>query len=340
MSSGAMLSVARNAACQHARRLSTSAAAACADSNLHLNTPLLFSGPLSERLEADVYIKMDCMQPPGSFKIRGIGKTSQTAAARGVTHLVSSSGGNAGLATAFAGKQLGLPVTVVLPESTPSHVADKLKLYGATSIFHGAHWAEANDKAMELAEELNGELIHPFENEITWKGHSTVVHEIAEVMDAPPDCFVTVCGGGGLLMGILIGLKDVGWDDVPVVVAETVGADSLAQSLEAGELVTLPGITSIAKSLGATRVSEDVFHACQTLGPGLVKPWVTDDAAATRACVQFLEDHRVLVEPACGAGLAAVYEKAPALAGCNTVVVEVCGGALVDKQNLQEWLAL
>lgn len=85
---------------------------------------------------------------------------------------MSSSGGNAGLATAFAGKQLGLPVTVVLPESTPSHVADKLKLYGATSIFHGAHWAEANDKAMELAEELNGELIHPFENEITWKGNT------------------------------------------------------------------------------------------------------------------------------------------------------------------------
>lgn len=72
---------------------------------------------------------MDAMQPPGSFKIRGIGKTAQAAAARGVTQLVSSSGGNAGLATAFAGQQLGLPVTVVLPESTPQFVAAKLALY-------------------------------------------------------------------------------------------------------------------------------------------------------------------------------------------------------------------
>jgi hypothetical protein len=88
-----------------------------------------------------VYVKMDCMQPPGSFKIRGIGKTAQEAAARGVTHLVSSSGGNAGLATAYAGQQLGLPVTVVLPESTPRFVAGKLAQYGATAIFHGEHWA-------------------------------------------------------------------------------------------------------------------------------------------------------------------------------------------------------
>ena len=78
---------------------------------------------------------------------------------------------------------------------------------------------------------------------------------------------------------------------------------------------------------------------CLSHRPGLVKPWVTQDAAAARACVQFLEDHRVLVEPACGAGLAAVYEKSQALDGCNSVVVEVCGGALVDRETLQEWLA-
>jgi len=327
-------------ACRHVRLLATfSGESASSSNNLHLNTPLLFSGPLSERLGADVYIKMDCMQPPGSFKIRGLGKTAQAAAARGVTHLVSSSGGNAGLATAYAGKQLGLPVTVVLPESTPRHIADKLALYGASAIFHGEHWAEANEKALTLAETLNGELIHPFEKESTWKGHASVVHEIADVLEAKPDAIVTVCGGGGLLMGILMGLDDVGWSEVPVVVAETDGADSMAQSLQAGELVTLPGIASIAKSLGATRVSEAVFNECQIRGPDLVRPWVTDDAAATRACLQFLEDHRVLVEPACGAGLAAVYERSPLLDGCNTVVVEVCGGALVENKNLREWMA-
>lgn len=191
---------------------------------------------------------------------------------------------------------------------------------------------------MTLAEELDGELIHPFEKESTWAGHATVIHEVANELKAPPDAIVTVCGGGGLLMGILLGLKDVGWETTPVVVAETAGADSLAVSLSSGKLETLPGITSIAKSLGATRVSEPVFDECMRLGPDLVKSWVTTDAAATKACVQFLEDHRVLVEPACGAGLAAVYEQSPALDGCNTVLVEVCGGALADTQGLQQWL--
>ena len=117
-----------------------------------------------------------------------------------------------------------------------------------------------------------------------------------------------------------------------MVVAETQGANALAASLEAGELVTLDGITSIAKSLGAATVSETVFNRCMDLGGDKVRPWVTTDEVATRACATFLDDHRVLVEPACGAGLAAVYEQSPQLTSLNlstsdTVVVEVCGGS-------------
>jgi L-serine/L-threonine ammonia-lyase len=86
-----------------------------------------------------------------------------------------------------------------------------------------------------------------------------------------PDAIVTVCGGGGLLLGILQGLEDVGWEGTPVLVAETAGADSLNQSLAAGELVTLPAITSVAKSLGARRISETAFNKCRDLGPSKVR---------------------------------------------------------------------
>jgi L-serine/L-threonine ammonia-lyase len=136
-----------------------------------------------------------------------------------------------------------------------------------------------------LVEELTGVLIHPFEGELTWEGHKTVVHELHEDLDGhAPDAIVTVCGGGGLLQGILLGLEDVGWEKkVPVVVAETAGAESLATSLKSGKLVTLPGISSIAKSLGATTVSKGMFENCTVRV--YRQDFAIEDAIGSHACL-------------------------------------------------------
>merc|ERR1712226_124385 len=94
----------------------------------------------------------------------------------------------------------------------------------------------------------------------------------------------------------------------------------------------------VDKSLGATRLSETVFERCLSLkDKGLVKPWVMHDSAAIEAVARFADDHRVMVEPACGAALASIYARSPALAGCKTVVVEVCGGAIVNRALLDGW---
>ena len=90
---------------------------------LHVRTPLLLSQPMSAALGRDVYVKLDALQPSGSFKLRGIGYACQAAVRRGATTLVSSSGGNAGLAVAYSGQRLGAPVAVVVPETTPSSSA-------------------------------------------------------------------------------------------------------------------------------------------------------------------------------------------------------------------------
>jgi len=111
----------------------------------------------------------------------------------------------------------------------------------------------------------------------------------------------------------------------------------MANSLDAGDLVTLPSIASIATSLGARTVSRQVFERCRELGPERVQPFVTTDEAAIGSCIWLARDHRVLVEPACGAAIAAVIERSPALSGCKLVVVEVCGGALVDVAALTAW---
>eukprot|EP00039_Didymoeca_costata_P030278 m.28745 g.28745 ORF g.28745 m.28745 type:complete len:312 (-) comp8030_c0_seq1:1960-2895(-) len=305
---------------------------------LHVRTPLIKSIPLSAKYGASVFLKLDNLQPSGSFKIRGIGKTVQNAVAKGTKHIMSSSGGNAGLAAAYAGYKLGVPVTVVLPHSAPAMVTDALQLYNAEAIFHGSQWSEAHAHAQALAADLNAHLVHPFAEETTWDGHSTIVDELVEDMPEPPDALVTVCGGGGLLMGLLRGLQRAQWSHIPTVVVETKGADSLAQSLQKKELVTLPGIESIAKTLGAATVDETMFKECLTLGSDKVRPWVTPDSAAVRACAEFLDDHRFLVEPSCGAGLASIYEKSPALGDSKRIVVIVCGGSLITRGLLEDFL--
>eukprot|EP00747_Dinoflagellata_sp_TGD_P214031 gnl/TRDRNA2_/TRDRNA2_86931_c0_seq2.p1 gnl/TRDRNA2_/TRDRNA2_86931_c0~~gnl/TRDRNA2_/TRDRNA2_86931_c0_seq2.p1 ORF type:complete len:358 (+),score=48.98 gnl/TRDRNA2_/TRDRNA2_86931_c0_seq2:104-1075(+) len=306
---------------------------------LHVETPLIHSEPLSRHLGAEVHLKMDCLQPPGSFKIRGVGATVQEAAAAGAKCVICSSGGNAGLAAAYAGRRLGIPVTVVLPTTTPSDVHDRLRAYGADVVVHGNVWDEADRHARQLVEEKHGAYVHPFEQPSTWRGHATLVEEIQRQLPRAPDAIVTCVGGGGLLMGILEGLKaSASWgSSTRVVACETEGAASMAGSIAAGELIKLPAITSIAKSLGAQRVSATIFERCRELGPDRVRPFVMSDAAAIAACLRLSAEHRVLVEPACGAALAAVTEKSEALKGCDLVVVEVCGGAVVDIPSLARW---
>lgn len=319
---------------------------------LHVRTPLIISKPMSEVLGRDVYLKLDALQPSGSFKLRGIGYTCQKAIAEGANALVSSSGGNAGLATAYAGQRLGAPTTVVVPETTPEFIRDRLRSLGATVVVHGSQWSEAHAHAVALNDDVRGKLVHPYDDVDTWTGHATVVHEIKADLEAagcatPPAAIVTCVGGGGLLAGILQGLDEVGWaSGCPVIAAETIGADSLATSIDAGSLQTLPAITSVAKSLGAASPSPRVLEMALARGAahgsnGLVRPWRTSDEFAVRACVRMADDHRVLVEPACGAALSAVYggpngtcEALDGLSGDGPVVVEVCGGAIVDLGTL------
>ena len=95
---------------------------------LHLKTPLIKSLPLSRKYGAPVYLKLDNLQPPGSFKIRGIGLTCQKAKENGFKKIVGSSGGNAGMAMAYAANQLSMPLTLFIPKSTPQMMVDLIKV--------------------------------------------------------------------------------------------------------------------------------------------------------------------------------------------------------------------
>lgn len=299
---------------------------------LHQETPLFESQAMSRASGRPVWLKLEAVQPPGSFKIRGIGLACQEHARRGARRFISSSGGNAGIAVAHAGRKLGVPVIVVVPESTGETAKSKILQEGAEVMVHGATWDEANARALSMVRESDA-FLHPFDDPLVWKGHSTVADEIVR-SGVRPAAIVLSVGGGGLLSGVVQGLHRNGWTDVPIIAVETAGADSLARSLKAGSRVKLESITSIATTLGALQVCEEAI-ACSNRHP--LRSAVVTDRAAVEACLRFVADHRIVTEPACGASLAVVYDPAPEVAACESVLVIVCGGAGVSVEQLHKW---
>jgi L-serine/L-threonine ammonia-lyase len=297
---------------------------------LHMKTPLARTAAASG---ATVWLKMEHAQPSGSFKLRGIGHACAAHVARGAARLVTSSGGNAGLAVAYSAQQLATPALVVVPENAPARAIEKIRAFGADVDVHGASWQEAHEEA--LTRVGSGAYIHPFDDPLVWAGHATLMDEV--VADGVrPDAVVLSVGGGGLLCGIAEGMMRNGLGDTPIIAVETVGAHSLAASVTSQEHVTLPAITSLANTLGAKRVADAAFALTQSAARD-VRSLVVTDAAAVDACLRLHEDHTVVVEPACGAALAPVYAGSEVLAGCQDVLVVVCGGTGVTLDQLNAW---
>ncbi|XP_063171603.1 L-serine dehydratase/L-threonine deaminase [Candoia aspera] len=308
---------------------------------LHVNTPLRESVLLSKLAGTKVYLKLECAQPTGSFKIRGIGNFCKTWVERGCKHFVSSSGGNAGLAVAYSARMLGIPATIYVPSSTPAFTIERLKEEGSSVCVEGKVLTESTKAAKELVKN-NPEWVYvpPFDDPLIWEGHMSLVREMKEQMVSKPGALALSVGGGGMLCGVIQGLREVGWDDVPVVALETKGAHSLNAALAAGKLVMLPQITSIATTLGVSIVAAETLKLAQE-HPTLSV--VVTDQEAVEALEKFVDDEKILVEPACGAALAIVYSRVvqklqaegklkPHL---DSLVVVVCGGNNITLAQLQ-----
>jgi len=300
---------------------------------LYIETPLIESLPLSKHLGVPVYLKMEAMQPSGSFKNRGIGHICSNYAKKGARQLICSSGGNAGLAVAYSGRKLGVPVKVIVPETTSLLMIRKIELEGAEVVVKGKVWDEADMYARSLVDGADSVYIHPFDHPMIWEGHSTMIEEVFR-SGVRPGAVVVAIGGGGLFCGVLEGLHKVGWDDIPVITVETEGAASFAASLKAGKVVKLKEIKTIATSLGAKEIAHAAFEWTKK---HQVYSEIVTDRAAVEAVLKFADDHRVLVEPACGAALSVVYNQSALLHRIRSILVIVCGGSGVSRAMISDW---
>jgi L-serine/L-threonine ammonia-lyase len=293
--------------------------------------------------------------------------------------VISSSGGNAGLAvTTVARNMPQMDVSVVVPETTKPIVVEKLRSLGAEVTIHGKNWNAADELARKWVDDAkkSGEgafYISPYDNPLLWTGHSTVIDEIiTQLLEQNREsgqkkigAVIASVGGGGLLCGILEGiernyhsLNEIRSKMVrgsKVVACETDGAASFAASFNSsdGSIIRLDSINSIASSLGALQVTPAVIQRCRrhrdrgeisSSGEDVIS-YVCTDEEAVQGCVQFSSDHRMLVEPACGASLAPLYSDRLRTKlldklkddESSVIVVEVCGGSGVDLDLLIEW---
>jgi len=320
-------------------------------------------------------LKLEHLQPSGSFKSRGIGNyllshlpdriysassssastpsASSEAMNHPEVHFYSSSGGNAGLACVTAAVALSCPCTVVVPMSTKPLMIAKLRAAGAHDVIQmGASWADADQYLREvlLMEDKTGVYVPPFDHPDVWAGNSTLIPELVEQMNSlgtAPTAIVCSVGGGGLFCGIKQGLTKAPstWEDTRVIAVETYGAESLYAAVEADKLVTLDGITSQATSLGAVRVAQKAFeYARESQGPNPVSCIRVTDEQAAAACVAIADKERTIVELACGASVAAVLDK-PSLTQVlgrevtsdDVIVIILCGGSNVTVEMLAAW---
>ncbi|ASQ46010.1 pyridoxal-phosphate dependent enzyme [Legionella clemsonensis] len=302
-----------------------------ATTQLYDETPLIHSQFIKNTYGREVFFKLEALQPTGSFKIRGIGKLCQHYKKEGVTQFVASSGGNAGIAVAYAGMKLGIPATVFIPKTSHQIYVDEIKAYGAQVVVGGEVWDEAHQAALSFAAQQQAAYIPPFDHPIIWEGHASIIHEVVANKHLRPEAIVVAVGGGGLACGILEGMHQVQWNDIPLIAVETIGADSFYQSVKAQKQITLDKITSKATSLGAKQIATQLFK-WHFKHP--IKNVLVSDADAEEGCRAFARDKRILVELSAGAALSLAYTNHSVLDDYNSVLVIVCGGINTSFFNL------
>ncbi len=286
-------------------------------------TPLIDPAPLKAHPapHARLLLKLDNLQPTGSFKVRGASNTLMTLTEpQKRAGLITASGGNHGLGVAYAAAMAGCPAVIYLPTSTPPAKADKLKSWGAEVVSAGAVWDDANVAALAHAGRTGMTYIHPFADPRVIHGQGTVALEILE--DAPEaDYLLVAIGGGGLIAGAAAAAKAVK-PDIKVIGIEPTGAPTHHESRKAGEVITLDRIETRAGTLAPRRSDALNFGLIQNHVDDIV---LVEDADMERAARWLWFELGIAAELSGAAALAALMTGAVTVPAGATVAAIVCG---------------
>jgi threonine dehydratase len=284
-----------------------------------VRTPLLRAPKLSEITGADVYVKFENLQVTNSFKDRGacnkMSSLTEDERGRGV---IAMSAGNHAQAVAYHARQLGIPATIVMPETTPSTKVERTRSHGAHVILSGETLADSQITAEALVKEKGFVLIHPYDDDRIIAGQGTIGIEMLEEEPAL-DCIVVPIGGGGVISGTAIAAKHIK-PAIEMMGVEVKLYPSMYHALR-GQTGKCGGST-LAEGIAVKNVTERTIAIC--------KQYVDDvrlvgESDIERAVMAYLAHQKTLAEGAGAAGLAAVLAD-PAHFRGRKIGLVLCGG--------------
>jgi len=294
------------------------AAAALLDGEIQ-RTPMLPAPRLSAVTGAEIFVKYENMQTTGSFKERGarvkLGQLPEADRRRGV---VTLSAGNHAQAVAYHAARLGIPATIVMPETTPLVKVENTRAWGATVVLYGETLYESRERCDAIRAEQGLALVHPYDDPAVIAGQGTVA---LEMLAAVPDLDVLVVpiGGGGLVAGMAIAAKGLR-PDIAVVGAEAALYPSFVNALDGGHRPI--GGPTLAEGIAVKTVGELTLPVVRALVDGII---LVDEAAIERGVNAYATLARSMAEGAGAAGLAAVLAEPARFAGKRVGLV-LCGG--------------
>lgn len=269
------------------------------------------------------YLKADCLQKTGAFKLRGayykLSTLTDEEKARGV---IACSAGNHAQGVAFAARDMGIPATICIPAGAPLSKIEATRSYGANVVLVPGVYDDAHAEAVRLRDEQGLTFIHPFDDERVMAGQGTIGLEIAEQL---PDVDVVLVpiGGGGLIAGVASALRQLK-PACRIIGVQAAGAASMADSLRAGHILTLPEVHTVADGIQVKTPGGKTFAICREAVDEVV---TVGEAEIASAILTVLERQKLMVEGAGAVGVAAAMYGELDLRG-KTVCALLSGGNL------------
>ncbi len=255
-------------------------------------TKLIYSEFFSNQTGNKVYLKPENMQLTGAYKLRGAYyKISTLSPEEREKGLITASAGNHAQGVAYAAKKYGVNAVIVMPTTTPLMKVNRTKSYGAEVVLKGDVYDEAAEYAYQLAAEKGYTFIHPFDDLAVATGQGTIAMEIFKELPLV-DIILVPIGGGGLATGVSTLAKLLN-PKIKVIGVEPAGASCMQASLQAGEVVTLPGVNTIADGTAVKTPGKNIFpYIQQNIDEIITVP----DEDLVVSFLDVVENHKMVVE--------------------------------------------
>jgi len=285
------------------------------------STTLMPTKTFSKLAGTNILMKLENLQTTGSFKVRGaFNKISHLTTEEKRFPVVAASAGNHAQGVAFSATKLGLKSTIFMPAFTPPTKVNATRAYGADVILAGDSFDDAFEASQEYCKTHNATYIHPFNDPKIIAGQGVVgleiFHQCPDV-----DTVIVPIGGGGLISGVAIAMKEMN-PSIKLIGVEAENTASMLASHEKGEIITLPSALSIADGIAVRRPGDVTFKIIEQYVDELI---TVSDTEISHAAYLMLQRGKLLVEPSGAAALAAAITRKSKYMG-KTVVPVITGG--------------